>query len=151
MKEPWDNSVECSKMGVQTNVHDEEWSGQPSVVSDDLVQSEGQHFKISELLCEFPKISRIFLYDIITARLGYHNFWARWVPEMLMGMHKTHRMASAFVDFFRLIPPRWQWISQLRHTSKGDETWVSFVNVTTKEQSKWWLHTRSPDKPKNFK
>jgi hypothetical protein len=29
-------------MGGQTNVHDEEQSGWPSVVSDDLVQSVGQ-------------------------------------------------------------------------------------------------------------
>jgi hypothetical protein len=33
----------------------------------------------------------------------------------------------------------------------GDETWVSFVNVETKEQSKQWMHTHSPNKPKNFK
>jgi hypothetical protein len=26
----------------------------------------------------------------------------------------------------------------------GDETWVSFVNVETKEQSKQWMHTNSP-------
>jgi hypothetical protein len=30
----------------------------------------------------------------------------------------------------------------------GYETWVSFVNVETKEQSKQWIHTRSPNKPK---
>jgi hypothetical protein len=33
----------------------------------------------------------------------------------------------------------------------GDETWVSFVNVETKEQSKQWMHTHLPDKPKTFK
>jgi hypothetical protein len=33
----------------------------------------------------------------------------------------------------------------------GDETWVSFVNVETKEQSKQWMHTHSPKKPKKFK
>jgi hypothetical protein len=37
-------------MGRQTNVHDEEKSGQPSVVGDDLVQSERWHFSISELV-----------------------------------------------------------------------------------------------------
>jgi hypothetical protein len=46
--------------------------GQPSVVSDDLVQSveqkicERQHFTISEVLCEFPQISCTVLYGIIT-------------------------------------------------------------------------------------
>jgi hypothetical protein len=32
-----------------------------------------------------------------------------------------------------------------------DETWVSFVNVQTEEQSKQWIHTHSPNKPKKFK
>jgi hypothetical protein len=26
----------------------------------------------------------------------------------------------------------------------GDETWVSFMNVETKEQSDLWMHTHSP-------
>jgi hypothetical protein len=34
------------------------------------------------------------------------------------------------------------------HVITGDESWVSFVNVETKEQSKQWMHTLSPDKPK---
>jgi hypothetical protein len=29
----------------------------------------------------------------------------------------------------------------------GEETWVSFVNVETKEQSRQWMHTHSPNKP----
>jgi acyl-CoA thioesterase len=33
----------------------------------------------------------------------------------------------------------------------GDETWVSFVNAETKEQSKQWMHTHSPKKPRKFK
>jgi hypothetical protein len=33
----------------------------------------------------------------------------------------------------------------------GDETWVSFVNFETKEQSQQWMHTHSPNKPKKFK
>jgi hypothetical protein len=33
----------------------------------------------------------------------------------------------------------------------GDETWVSFVSVETKEQSKHWMHIHSPNKPKKFK
>jgi hypothetical protein len=77
------------------NVHDEERSGRPSVVSDDLVQNvdqktcERRSFTISELSCEFPETSRTLLYEIITARLGYHKFCARLVPKMLTGAHKT--------------------------------------------------------------
>jgi hypothetical protein len=33
----------------------------------------------------------------------------------------------------------------------GDETWVSFVNAETKEQTKWWMHTHSPNYLKKFK
>jgi hypothetical protein len=33
----------------------------------------------------------------------------------------------------------------------GDETWVSFVNVETKEQSKQWMHTHLPNYLKKFK
>jgi hypothetical protein len=33
----------------------------------------------------------------------------------------------------------------------GDEAWFSFLNVETKEQSKQWMHTHSPNKPKKFK
>jgi hypothetical protein len=86
----------------RTNVHDEDQSGQPSVVSDDLVQSvdkkicEKQHFTISELLCEFPQISCTVLCEIITVRLGYnHKFCAREIPKMLTAAHKTQRIASA--------------------------------------------------------
>jgi hypothetical protein len=36
----------------------------------------------------------------------------------------------------------------LNHNARviGDETWVSAVNVETKEQSNEWLHTRSHNK-----
>jgi hypothetical protein len=86
-------------MGGRTNVHDEEQSGQPSVVSDDLVQSVDPKicgrrvFRILELSHEFPQISRTLLYDIITVRLGYCKFCARWVLKILTHEHKTKRMA----------------------------------------------------------
>ena len=32
----------------------------------------------------------------------------------------------------------------------GDSTWVKFVNAEAKEQSKQWMHTHSPNKPKKF-
>jgi hypothetical protein len=33
----------------------------------------------------------------------------------------------------------------------GDETWVPFVNIETKQQSNQWMHVHSPDKLKKFK
>jgi hypothetical protein len=51
------------------NVHDEEQSGQPYVVSDDCVQSVDQkiceRWRFTELSYEFPQISRTVLYKII--------------------------------------------------------------------------------------
>jgi hypothetical protein len=36
----------------------------------------------------------------------------------------------------------------LNHIATGDETWVTFVNVETKKQSKQWMYAHSPNKPK---
>jgi hypothetical protein len=108
----------------QTDVHNKEQSGRPTAVSNDLVQSVDQkicerwRLIISEFLCEFPQISHTFLYEIITVRLGYRKFCARWVLKMLTCAHKTQRMALAFVDFL-VIPQRWQCISQSHRMSKG--------------------------------
>jgi hypothetical protein len=46
-------------------------------------------FTITELSCEFPQISHIVLYKIITVRLGSHKFCTRWVRRMLTDAHKT--------------------------------------------------------------
>jgi hypothetical protein len=91
----------------RTNVSNEERCGRPSVVSDDLVQSERWGFTISELLREFPQISCIFIYEIITVRLGYHKFCGRWVLKMLMSAHKMQSMPF-FFEFLRVIPQRRQ-------------------------------------------
>jgi hypothetical protein len=69
----------CRMFSEWTNAHDEEWSGRPSVVSDDFVQSVDQkicerwRFAISGLLCEFPQISCIVLYEIII--VAQYVFW----------------------------------------------------------------------------
>jgi hypothetical protein len=76
-----------------TDIHDEERSGRPFIVSDDLVQSVGQKIcerqciTISELSCEFPQISHTVLYDI-TVRLGCHKFLHK------MGSRNAHRFAQ---------------------------------------------------------
>jgi hypothetical protein len=119
----------------QTNVHDEEQSGQPSVVSDDIVQSvdqevcERQCFTIPSLLCKFQEISLTVLYKIITVRLDNHDLCTRWVLKMV----KKQRMAlhSRFLEQYHIDGD--EFLSQVQVT--GDETWVSFVNVETKEQS----------------
>jgi hypothetical protein len=132
-------------MGGQANVHDEERSGQPSVVID-RVQSvdqnicERRRFTVSEVSCEFPQISCTILYEIITVRLGYHKFCARWPLKMLMGAHKAQRMASALTFLERYHKDGDEFLSHIVRVT-GDETWVPFVNAETEEHSKKWMHT----------
>lgn len=132
------------------NVHDEERSGRPSVVSDELVEKinakirDNRRFTISELSSEFPQISRTVLYEVVTDRLGYRKFCARWVPKILSETHKTQRMTSA-LDFLTRYDTEGE--SFLDRIVTGDETWVKYVNPETKEQSKVWAHTASPHKP----
>jgi hypothetical protein len=50
VKELYENGVVCPNTGRRKNVHDEERSGPPSLVSDDLVQSVDQNISDSRLL-----------------------------------------------------------------------------------------------------
>jgi hypothetical protein len=74
-------------MGEQKLMMKNKVVGQPSVVSDDLVQSVDQNnnerwrFTFSEVSCEFPQILHIVLYDIITVRLGTIRQWCRMFKD----------------------------------------------------------------------
>jgi len=54
-------------------VHDEAWSGRPSLVNDDLVHKVNgrvrgdRRYTISDLSLHFPQISRTMLYDIVSS------------------------------------------------------------------------------------
>ena len=71
------------------NVHDEVWSGRPSLVNDDLVRKvkervrDDRRFTIPDLSLHFPQISRTVLYDNVSSHLGYRKVCAQWVPMML--------------------------------------------------------------------
>jgi hypothetical protein len=74
-------------------------------VSNDLVQSvvkicERWRFTVSEPSYGFPQISCTLFYKIIIVRLGFHMFCARWVLRILIGAHKTQKMASALTMNF---------------------------------------------------
>jgi hypothetical protein len=69
-------------------MHDEGGQERHLIVTDELVQKvdqclHGKRFTISELSEEFPQTSRTILYRIVTDRLGYHKFSARWVSKQL--------------------------------------------------------------------
>lgn len=137
--------------GGRTNIHDEDRSGRPSVVTNELVQKidgkvrDNRRFTISELSDEFPQISRTVLYEVVTERLGYKKYCARWVPKILSEHHKNQRMASA-LDFLTRYDEEGEPL--LNRIVTGDETWIKYVNPETKEQSMVWGHKDSPNKPK---
>ncbi|GFX48095.1 HTH_48 domain-containing protein [Trichonephila clavipes] len=67
----------------RTNIHEESRSGKASVVSADLIKKIDEkirlllNFTISQLSEHFSNISRIFLYETVTEKLGYRKFCAR--------------------------------------------------------------------------
>lgn len=135
----------------RTNVHDEEKSGRPSIVTDELVAKvdekvrENRRFTITELSLCFPQVSRTLLFEIVTQRLRYHKFCARWVPKILTDHHKGQRMGAA-LSFLEAYDRHGD--SLLDCIVTGDETWVKHVNCETKLQSMQWGHTSSPKKPR---
>jgi hypothetical protein len=69
-------------------------------VSDDLVHDkkicDRRSFKIWELSCEFPQISRTLLYEIITVRLAITSF----APD---GFRKCSRVRTKHREWLRLL------------------------------------------------
>jgi hypothetical protein len=95
----------------RTNVQYEEWSGQPSTESDDLVQSVDKK-ELKHGASQLQNFSENFH--------KFHALFSMRLPQVLrkMGFEIAHRytqnagMASALTFFFFFyLPQRWQWIS----------------------------------------
>jgi len=85
----------------RTDVHDEQRSGRPSLISDELFQeSEGEIrtnrcVTIRELHHIIPEVSKTTIHEAVAEKLGYSKLCVQWVPKMLTDDHKTKRMGSA--------------------------------------------------------
>jgi len=84
----------------RTDVHDEQRSGRPSLISDDLLQEieevrANRRVTIRELHHIIPKASNTTIHEAVTEKLGYRKLCARWVPKMLTDDHNTKRIGSA--------------------------------------------------------
>jgi hypothetical protein len=66
-----------------------------------------------------------------------------------MGAHQMQRMTSALTFLEQYHEDGDEFLSHFVRVT-GDETWASFVNTETKEQSKQWMHTHLK-KLKKFK
>lgn len=133
------------------NVHDEQRSGRPSVITADLVTAvdekvrENRRFTISALSLEFPNVSKTTLHKIVSEHLKFRKLCSRWVPRLLSDEHKTKRMGCA-LEFLGRYHEEGDVF--LENIVTGDETWVSHITPETKRQSMEWRHTMSPVKVK---
>jgi hypothetical protein len=67
-----------------------------------------------------------YLYEITTVRLGCYRFCASLVLKMLMGAHKTQRMASALTFLEQYHKDGNEFLNHIVWVT-GDETLASFV------------------------
>jgi hypothetical protein len=131
----------------RTNVHDDDQSGRPSLVTADLLDQvnekirENRRFTMSELSTHFPHISHSLLHEIVMEHLQYHKLCTRWVPKMLTDDHKTRCMGVALNV---LVQYHNEGDKFLNHVVTGDETWISHVTPENKQQSMQWWHSASP-------
>jgi hypothetical protein len=118
------------------NVHDEERSGGTSEMSDDLVQSVDQiicerwRFTISELSCEFPQPPRDYHSQ---ARLS--QVLHRMGSENAHGCAQNEENDFGFDFLKRYHKDGYEFRNHFVRVT-DNETWISFVNVETIEQSK---------------
>jgi hypothetical protein len=81
----------------RTDVHDEQRSSKPCLISDDLPEeTEGEicanrRVTIRKAHHIIPEVFKTTIYEAETERLGYRKFCVRWVPKMLTDQ-KTKRM-----------------------------------------------------------
>ncbi|GFT77149.1 histone-lysine N-methyltransferase SETMAR [Trichonephila clavipes] len=135
----------------RSEVHDDERSGRPSLITEELVHAidekikENRKFTISALAMEFLQISRSLMHEIVTDKLKFHKLCARWVPKILTDSHKTKRMGCALEFLTRYHEGGVDFLSQI---ITGDETWVSYDTHESKRQSMEWRHTSSPTRVK---
>jgi hypothetical protein len=68
---------------------------------------------------------------------------------MLIGAHKIQRWLWLWLFLEQYRKDGNEFLNHIVHVT-GDETWVSSANAETKEQSKQWMRTHSPNMPKKF-
>jgi hypothetical protein len=67
---------------------------------------------------------------IITVRLGYYKFCARWVPKMFTGKHKKQRMALALTFLKRYHEDGDEFLSHIAQVT-GQDCSVCLSNFVT--------------------
>ena len=127
-----------------TDVHGEQRSGMPSLISEDLLQeTEGEirtnrRVMIRELHHIIPEVSKTTIHEAVIEKLGYRKFCARWGPKMLTDDHKTKGMGSALKFLTHCAQEGDEFLDSI---VTGDETWCFHHTPESKQQSLQWRHT----------
>jgi hypothetical protein len=91
----------------RTDVHDEQRSVRPSLISDGLLREfEGEirangRVTIRKLHHIVPEVSTTTIPEAVTEKLGYIKYCARLLPKILTDDHKTKLMGSTLKLFTR--------------------------------------------------
>ena len=130
------------------DVHYEQRSGRPSLISDDLLQkTEGEiHanrcMTIRELHHIIPEVSKTTIHEAVTEKLGYsRKLCTRWVPKMLTDDHKTKRTGSVLKFLMHYTQEGDEFLYSI---VTGNETRVFHHTPESKQQSLQWHHMHSP-------
>ena len=121
----------------RTDVHKEQKSVRPSLISDDRLQETEAEIRanrrvtITDLHHIFPEVSKTIIHEAVTEKLGHRKFCARWVPKMLTDDHETKRMDSALKFLTRYA----QEDEFLDSIVTGEETWVFHHTPESNQQS----------------
>ena len=137
----------------RTDVHDQQRSSRPSLISDDLLQetegeiSANRRVMIREFHHIIPKVSKTTIREAVTEKLGYRKLCARWVPKILTDDHETKRIGSALKFVTRYAQEGDEFLDSV---VTGDERSGFHHTPESKQQSLQWHHTHSP-RTKKFK
>jgi len=124
----WQNVTKwCREFSERrTDVHDEQRSGRPSLISDELLQGiEGEiranwRVTIRELHYNIPEVSKTTIHEAVTEKLGYRKLCACWVSKILTDDHKTKGMGFALKFLTRYAQEGDEFLDS---TVTGDEIW----------------------------
>jgi transposase len=73
----------------RTDVHDEQRSGRPSLISDDLQETDGEiranrRVTIKELHHIIPEVSKTIIHKTVTEKVGHRKLCACWAGGRLL-------------------------------------------------------------------
>lgn len=97
-------------------------------------------FAISNLALVFPEVSCTALYEIVTERLCYQKVFVWWVPNVLTENNKAKCFVGALTFLSR---HNSECDKLLNYNVTGDETFISNVTPSSRQQSMEWKQASS--------